>query len=211
MDRQGAISVLAVILLMAVGYNILGSETPAWDRFYFFSRDLSIFLLLYITLQKNRGIVYTGMAYFMCIFFLLSAIISLFYDPGYWALLLTITSILAYAIIGRTVFTKKLKSNYYNEVDSFIVIRKPLYLTESLRAFIMLDGIGSVKVVNSGIETGFKIKQQNVNAYTSKHNYDSRNIYILTDKNIRMKNKQYHILKNNCINCWDVNIKKEIK
>lgn len=200
-----------IILILALIYNVFAGSSDFWDYYYFLTRDLSIAALIYINIDKVNGITMRVITLFTAILFMISGLCE-FYLPVYFPALISILVIISYGLIFRAIFNKKLKSDSYSQFGTYIIIRKPKRIFELLRAYIFLDSIGSIKIVTDAQEVGFKIKKHGVEAVECRHTYNPNHyIYIYTNKKIELKNKRYNILFNNCINGWNINIKKELK
>lgn len=200
-----------IILILALIYNLFADSSVFWDYYYFLTRDLSLAALIYINIDKIEGITMRSISLFTTILFMISGLCEL-YLPVYFPALISILVIIVYGLIFRAIFNKKLESDSYSQFGTYIVIRKPKRIFELLRAYFFLDSIGSVKIVTDTQEVGFRIKKHGVEAVECRHTYNPNHyIYIRTDKKIELKNKRYNILFNNCINGWNINIKKELK
>lgn len=135
-----------------------------------------------------------------------------FYKSIFWISFSITIMLLLYGIITRLIFIRVKKSDKYNENDNFIIYRKPKFIIEFIRAYLFVDSIGSIKIVKAGWQFGFRIINNRVHSYESNHVYNPKYyIYKLTNKDIFMKDKQYKIFSNNCLNCWNVDIKKELR
>lgn len=204
--------IFAVIFALVTGliYNFLSVDNLFWDGYYFATRDLSISLLIYSIFDEISNLTIRTIFLFTAAHYFVSAFGELFL-PIFYISLFTFIVVSVYGLGFRTLYVRRIISDEYNETGNFIIIRKPKRIFELLRAYFFLDSIGSIKVVKSGRQIGFKIKKHNVEACECRHTHrPDYYIYIRTNKDIKMKKTKYNLLFNNCISCWDIDIKKEI-
>lgn len=202
--------VLAVFIGMLV-YNFYAEGAGFWRDYYFNYVPISISLLIACLIKDMKKVTSKGIVLFISLFFFTSAVTDN-YVWFYFASIIITLAVIIYRLIAYSLVGKSLKSDKYDENHNYIVVRKPKRMLEILRAYFFLDSIGSVKIVNKGIEQGFKVKKQGTKAIQKKHTYNPNYfVYLQTERSIKMMNSEYDILFNNCTNCWNVNVLKEIK
>ncbi len=203
--------ILFILSISMVVYWIFGNNHNAFWHDYFYT---SITLLTGFSLLTASNIIVNifrrNVIVFISFCFIILGIFQ-FYKMAFWIALNMALLLIAYGVITRLIFLKKIESDKYNETDNFIIFRKPKYQLEFIRAYLFVDTIGSIKVVKRGNQYGFRKIGGEVHYHNSRHTYNPRYYtYVKTDKKLYIKNRTYNFIKNNCLNCWNLNIKKEI-